>query len=340
MERLKSSLYEVLGVSRDAKLQDITRAYNRYRAEMRDETVAPDARRDALMREAHEVLTDPQRREAYDASLRRGLVARIPEKKKRPVALALAAVTLACAGIAGGLFATRKPPGPPPKSPDEVLATATLALGRLQLVDMSGSAKTLGVTVAVEEGVALTSCNGIVPGAALSVLAPTRAAPARVAQSDPQGRCRLAVSGGAGFPLRINPTQPRTAETVYVPIVSPKGEVALRTSKILRVEPGETRTFLTELAAADIPAGSAMLDRDGRLLGVAWNEGDGRFTSLPQSWVDSADPLPKKAAPAPEPEAPPKGAPAAPSAADRVSPERRERIEKAYAPAHKVPDDL
>ena len=38
----KTTLYEILGVSRDAKLTDLGRAYNKFRAEQQDETVAPD----------------------------------------------------------------------------------------------------------------------------------------------------------------------------------------------------------------------------------------------------------------------------------------------------------
>src|ERR1700686_637654 len=66
----KTTLYDILGVSRDAKLTDIGGAYNKFRAEMNDETMPPNPRRAALMREAFEILYDPEKRAAYDQSLR------------------------------------------------------------------------------------------------------------------------------------------------------------------------------------------------------------------------------------------------------------------------------
>src|SRR6266545_4961771 len=66
----KTTLYEILGVARDAKLTDIGRAYNRLRAQMQDEDAPPDPRGAAAIREAYEILSDDGRRAAYDASLR------------------------------------------------------------------------------------------------------------------------------------------------------------------------------------------------------------------------------------------------------------------------------
>src|SRR6202165_6153039 len=66
----KETLYNVLDLPRNAKAGDIDRAYRRLRGEM-DKAAAPaDPRRMALVHEAREVLSDPQRRAAYDASLR------------------------------------------------------------------------------------------------------------------------------------------------------------------------------------------------------------------------------------------------------------------------------
>jgi hypothetical protein len=340
MERPGSSLYDVLGVPRDAKLQDITRAYNRYRSQMRNETVAPDPRRDALMQKAFEVLSDPYRREAYDASLRRGFTERIPPEKRRPVALASLAVILASLGIAGGFFATRKPAGPPPKPVDEIRAAAILALGRVEILDMAGAAKVAGVAVAIEEGVAATPCAGIPPNAQLRVVASPRRAPAVVAESDPQGRCRLAVSAGAGFPLPINPTAPKPGDRVYAPLVSAAGEVTLRTGRISRVQPsGDVRLVSVDLAGEKVVGGSPLIDADGRLLAIAWADGDAVFSSLPERWLDRASPIPAKKQPPAETAVEDGTATRSPSD-EKVSPERRDALEKAFRPPSKVPDDL
>ena len=63
------TLYEVLGVSRSAKVTEIQLAYNRLRAEMKKESSAPDPRLAAMAKVAVETLTDPRKRAQYDKTL-------------------------------------------------------------------------------------------------------------------------------------------------------------------------------------------------------------------------------------------------------------------------------
>src|SRR5258706_14025307 len=69
MAERKETLYDVLGVPRDAKLQDVTRAYNRHKSQVTSDAAPPDLKRETLIREAYETLSDLDRREAYDKSL-------------------------------------------------------------------------------------------------------------------------------------------------------------------------------------------------------------------------------------------------------------------------------
>src|SRR6187549_1236601 len=113
----KKTLYEVLGVPRDARAGDIRDAYSRLTAEMRKESAPPDPHLAAMAKVAVETLTDPAKRAEYDKSL--GLLKRvaaparspgIPSRAPAPArrksgwapTLAVAAVVLLAAG--GGAY--------------------------------------------------------------------------------------------------------------------------------------------------------------------------------------------------------------------------------------------
>src|SRR6187431_3248196 len=68
MASAKRSLYEILGVDRDANGIDIGLAYERRRDALA-KAVPPDASESAMLQQAYEALTDPRRKAAYDASL-------------------------------------------------------------------------------------------------------------------------------------------------------------------------------------------------------------------------------------------------------------------------------
>src|SRR5450631_2688970 len=97
MAQDKKTLYEVLGVPRDAKVTDIVRAYKRIRANQDKETAAPDARLLGLAKAAYDTLSDPGRRDEYDRSLAGARFAGKPRKGVL-VAISLAVVLTAGAG--------------------------------------------------------------------------------------------------------------------------------------------------------------------------------------------------------------------------------------------------
>lgn len=65
---MKQTLYDILGVARDASFEDIEVAYARRFEVLRTET-SWDSNRLVMLNEAREVLSDAARRAAYDASL-------------------------------------------------------------------------------------------------------------------------------------------------------------------------------------------------------------------------------------------------------------------------------
>src|SRR5215472_7849244 len=66
---MKKTLYEILGVEPSASAQDISSAYAKRLAAMQVGDGPVDRNLPILLREAHEVLSDPLRRSAYDESL-------------------------------------------------------------------------------------------------------------------------------------------------------------------------------------------------------------------------------------------------------------------------------
>src|SRR4029453_5553573 len=91
---MSPTFYEVLGVSRDAKITDVTRAYNRHQREVTRDNSPPDLNPEALLREAFQTLSDPGRRERYDASL----VAPDRRRRSRMRAVWIGALGVALAG--------------------------------------------------------------------------------------------------------------------------------------------------------------------------------------------------------------------------------------------------
>ncbi|HYC36955.1 MAG TPA: DnaJ domain-containing protein [Usitatibacter sp.] len=279
----KSTLYDALGLTRDAKQSDILRTYRRLSAELRSEASAPDPRREALIHEAYEVLSDPQRRAAYDKSLRDGKFfgeTRAPGAPLKWGALAL--VVVLGGALAYYFMAARRPAmSPLTMSREELQAAVSVAVGRVNRVEMSGARSAQGVAVAIEEGVMMAPCAGIGPGVQILVRIPPRDIPAQVrAADDPSGLCRLAVSGGASWPLRMASVIPRVGDTVHVAMLGSLGEVIIASGEVTKLEGGR---ILAVSAKADTPIdGTPLLDHQGRIIAVALG---GRFTLLPASWI-------------------------------------------------------
>jgi hypothetical protein len=349
MDRMKETLYDILGVPRNAKINEIERVYARHRSEMRRETAPPDPRRATLLREAFEVLSDPQKREAYDASLRRERAKLLRDRRLGPGEIAAISVVVAI-GVIVALSVFRSAEDRRSKLLAEIRTEASLAVGRLQGVGIGGETVSSAVAFTLEQGVMVTPCAGVSPNAQLVVIVPTRRIPARVIGTDSTRRfCRLEVAGGGSWPLKVGGGVPRPGAKVYAPDVAANGEVLLREGSIKGVTSGAQGTIVeTSLAVPPDAAGRPLLDADGLVIAVAMVDagGKGHHIRVPDEWVETGRVKPKPAKPA-EPVEPAPGTPAAvgvdgePSRGPAaISPERRERLEKAFRPPPTVPDDL
>ncbi len=315
----KKSLYEILGIGRDANSIDIGLAHDRRRAEAA-RRVPPDANETALVQQAFEVLSDPAHRAAYDASLvtaaeKAAAVEQPPDLLLEPEAAPVKRKPL-LAGVAAGVvvlvaalyftFGATKPapprePPPPPKvvqvpppapkplTPETILAGVTSSVGQVMSYDMSGQARPLGLAVAVDRGVFVTTCHGIPAGSALVVRIGRESHSATLSTTDEQlDLCKLAVPEVRTGGLAPAAEELKAGDKLYVLGANAKGEIALTETKVkqLRTTP-QGKVIELDVPVAPGGSGGAVLDTFGRLVGVATTPhsfGVGLHVALPAAW--------------------------------------------------------
>jgi serine protease Do len=321
MASAKKSLYEILGLGRDANAIDIGLAYERCRAEA-TKRVPPDPSETALVQQAYEVLSDPARRAAYDASLVTAaekaaaveqatdlLLEPEPEPiKRKPL---LVGVTAGVVALAAALYFTlnaNKPappqeaapppkvvqvaPPPPPKplGPETILAGIISAAGPVMSYEMSGQAKPIGLAVAIDRGVFITTCHGIPAGSALVVRIGNESHSATLAMTDePFDLCKLALTELRTGGLAPAADELKAGDKLYVLGANAKGDLALTEAKVKQLRP----TPLGKVIEIDVPvapggSGGPVLDVFGRLVGIATTPhsfGIGLNIVLPAAWI-------------------------------------------------------
>ena len=350
--------YETLGIAPGAKHTEVGLAYRRKLSAIRREDAPPDLKGETSLREAFEVLSDLDRRAAYDEELRKARLK--PAFGKNHAAIA----ALFVVAVGAGLFWYLRPQlmpmtveAPPAqgKLPQEILNAAIPAVGRLRTVDMAGQAHHAGIAFAVEEGVLVTSCQGLSPTAQLNVDLQPRIIPARVTLSDEAlGLCKLEVLGAGSWPLSVSSVPAKQGDRVFSTIVGPKGEVTLHAGKVRSIKAdGKVAVLEVTMPLPPQHGGAPLLDIYGRVVAVANMppESKGNYVAIPIEWGETVKPPPSP----PKAEEEPADAEKKPEQIDdfgrtpevrkrqeelagRIDPERRKRIEKAYRPP--LPGDL
>ena len=356
MPNRNPTYYDLLGVKPGAKHNDIHLAYNRkVRAAKRDDAI-PDLKYETKLHEAFAVLSDLEKREAYDQQL---AAARLkPSFGAKGAVIA----TLFVAVVAGGIYYyTLKKPADeaarqPGKTKEEIAAAATTAMGRLQAMDMGGQVKNAGVAFAIDAGVMVTSCEHIAPNMQLTVNMTPRMVPARLVMTDEAlGLCKLEVDGAGSWPLSVSSAESKAGDIVYGTSVNAVGEVVLTEGRVKRVAVGERGNKVIEstISAEKAPDGSPLLDIYGRVVAVAaQSAGQDRHVVIPPAWTDPPKPVASVPAPAASaaPEAQPLGpagnlpeglkpAPSMPNGPGSFTPDRIDRLHKAFRPPPNIPAD-
>jgi serine protease Do len=317
----KQTLYDILGLAPDAMPIDVALAYEKRLEELRAAPVQ-DASALALLGQAHEVLVDPKRRAAYDASLVSAsekaaakeqaapdLVLEpeeeeAPRRTIPPVGIAIGIVALlviAFFALHGSgppapkvvAEAPQAPPPPPPpqrKSAKDVLALAQASVGRLESFEMSGRAVPLGLAIAIEPAAMLATCHGIPGGAQLAVVNGAENRSATLAVVDETlDLCRLSVAAPPLVPLALADHDAKAGDAIYALGANAAGDLAVTEGRVKGLIP-DARGPMYELSMPVAPNGSGgpVFDAYGKLVGIATTAtGHGPSVSLaiPASWL-------------------------------------------------------
>lgn len=283
------TLYEVLGVPRNAKATDIGRAYNRIRAEMQKENAAPNPRLAAQAKVAYDTLYDPQRREAYDATLE---APRRKRSRRGMIALVAGIAILGVAAFAAQYFQrSRTTAGATPEKTitrEELIEAVAPRVGRVHTALISGEVRDLGAAVAIGEDEMVTTCRGMVAGAQVSVVMAGIDIKAETGRANEDlDVCTFKVKR-AGAGIRIRGALPGPNEKITAISVGPTGLAQARDVRVGALIDDPKGKMVEIRAAAPLDNGTPIFDSQGRLaaLVVAPSTlGEGRMVALPASRI-------------------------------------------------------
>ena len=324
MAQPKKTLYQILGVPRDADAERIALAYEMKSAEMQ-QAVPPNPSGVALVNQAFEILSNPQRREAYDASLvaaaekaaaQQQALENAPdlevdagdEDRKRK--LRLAGMIGGMALVMVGLFLAFRPKSPPPapapepvaeapkpatppppklRTGPEILADASTSAGQLLGYSMSGAATPIGMALSVDTGQMITTCHALPAGAKLVVKVGPELHAADLTITDEElDLCRLSVAGFTTPPLKVATEDAKAGDKVFVVGMNAKGEAAATEGKVnqLRTTP-QGRVLEISVPVSSSSSGGGVFNELGQLVGITTTPheyGAGNI-AVPVSWI-------------------------------------------------------
>jgi len=316
----KKSLYEILGVEPDANELDINLAFQRRNFELQ-RIAQPDPNALALVQQAHEILSSPKRRAAYDA-------ARVTAAEKAAAAdqepdlviedgaaeapqrkWLVPAIVAGLVAIVAAFFALKPgpapqkaepapvaeapkpaPPPPQPMNPQQLLTAAMRATGQLLAYDMSGAAVPVGLAVSLEPGTVVTTCHGVTAGSKPVFRQGSEALSAELTVADEVlDLCRFTVPGLAARSLAVAADEPRAGDRIHALGVNAKGEFALTEGTVRRARMTQNVKVL-EVSMPIAPGGSGgpVLDDFGRVVGIATTPhryGTGINAAISSAWI-------------------------------------------------------
>ena len=322
MANPKKSLYEIMGVPHDAMDLDIGLAHA-VRLKELQRAAPPDPGAQVLLHQAFEVLSDPKRRAAYDASLitqaekaaaaeqaaSPDLVLESGEEEESSAKKFIGpAIGVVVALIVIGYFMMRgtntpapppavveapKPPPPPPPKPlttAQIIPIAMKSTGRVMSYTMSGSAVPLGLALSVEPGAMVTTCHGIPVSSQVVVKVGPDSISANLDVTDEVlDLCRFLVAGFAGPPIGLATEEPKAGDAIFVVTASATGDVTVVEGTVKGIVASPNGKVLgLSVPVAQGSSGGAVLDAFGHLVGITTfpqKLAAGANVALPASWL-------------------------------------------------------
>ena len=308
MAQPKKTLYQILGVPREATTVDIGLAHEMKSAELQH-VVPPDPSGAALVQQAFEILSNPQRRAAYDAAL--GTAAekaaavqqaadQAPdldleagdedEDKKRKMKLVAMVGGVAVIFIvlflafrakapapqppAESVAEAPKPAPPPPprlRTGTEIVTDASTSSGQLLSYSMSGTATPIGMALAIDQGQMVATCHGLPAGAKLVVKVGPQMHPADLTITDEElDLCRLTVAGFTTPPLKVAAEDAKAGDRIFAVGMNAKGELAATEGKVNQVRATPRGKVLeVSMPIAASGSGGGIFNEQGQLVGIA-----------------------------------------------------------------------
>jgi S1-C subfamily serine protease len=258
---MKKTLYEILEVPPDADGARIDTAFRRLAAQM---VADADDNRQVLLKEAHDVLSNPRQRAAYDATLARLAVAPAPEAEApaanadstaadAPASRASAVRALWIVGLlvllAAGLWLLQRDAAPEPvsaaapppdaaapavepvaapsagRSADELFALLAPRVAQLLVADEKGLPLRSGSGVVVEGPAIVTTCRVTRGSAQVRARIGGRLLDARLELADELlDLCRLAVPELAAAPVPLGSATTLRPGQKVFGLGSPRGQ--------------------------------------------------------------------------------------------------------------------
>jgi hypothetical protein len=271
MAENERTLYDVLGVKSTAKMTEINRAWSRLQADQQKEDAAPNPRLMAQAKVAFETLSNPDKRDEYDALLRRRTLMGQNEKNK-PVKIGIAAVVVITA-IGTGIYMwhqhqVEEDAKPKPMTPEALLAAVGPRLWHMQGALMSGEVRDLGTAVAVQDGKLVSTCQGLAAGMVITAKSGDNSSTAELTNTNDQLDICVFKAKGAAPGLKLRGDSPGAQEKLQAVFVNGEGRPETRAVTGFHAVQDAAGPALEVKAAASLPNGTAVFDSFGRLVAI------------------------------------------------------------------------
>ena len=304
----KRTLYEILGVERDANAIDIGMAYKaRLGAIKRSARVDPNEL--TLLNEAYHILCMPEQRAAYDARLLTlaekaaaaesaaspDFIVDTDDDEAEPIwknkwALGGAGMLLllvifwvfksspapapVAAPVAPKIVApppVAPPPAPVARSGEELFVALSPSIARITVFDVGGRAVGIGSGVVIAPGTLITNCHVATAGGTLAVRVGAESLTAHVEVADEEyDLCRLSVTGLSAPAVTIGTVESlKTGQKVYA-IGAPAGlDLTISDGIVSSLrDVPQGKVIQTTAPISPGSSGGGLFDAYGRLVGI------------------------------------------------------------------------